>query len=176
MQLELRSAKTEDLQAVEGIYLSFLTQEETGPRWTVWQKGVYPTGETARQALEAGELYVLTDGGTVVGSVILNRKEPEEYASVAWTVPAEPGEALVIHTLCMDPERKGLGLGKAMVSHIIHEARAQGCRAIRLDTGSQNAPAVGLYKKMGFSLAGEGTILLDGQIPHKGHVFMEYGL
>ena len=33
------------------------------------------------------------------------------------------------------------GLGHAMVQFILDEARKQGCKAVRLDTGAQNIPA-----------------------------------
>lgn len=83
---------------------------------------------------------------------------------------------MVIHTLCIDPAQSGRGIGKETVRHILAEARRQSCKAVRLDTGGQNKPAIGLYQRMGFTLASSGSILLDGQIPHENHVFMEYPL
>lgn len=117
---------------------------------------------------------MLEDEEGFAASVTLDRNQPGEYAAIPWEYPAGPQEALVIHTLCIRPSRGGQGLGKRMVEFAIREAEHLGCQAVRLDTGAQNKPAIGLYTKMGFRLASSGTILLDGQIAHKDHVFMEY--
>ena len=48
------------------------------------------------------------------------------------------------------------GAGRAVLSHIIGEARARGYRRLSLETGSQDAfrPAQELYRSFGFSLCG----------------------
>ena len=63
-----------------------------------------------------------------------------------------------------------------MVQFILDEARKQGCKAVRLDTGAQNIPARSLYTKIGFHLAGTGSMAIGGVIPHDGHLFFEYVL
>jgi GNAT superfamily N-acetyltransferase len=42
-------------------------------------------------------------------------------------------------------------LGAPMLEAAIERARERGCRRIMLDTGSDNAPAVRLYERFGFS-------------------------
>ena len=172
-----RKATEADLDAVEAGYTELLTHEREHGAWTAWKLGVYPTRATARTALEAGELYVLElEDGSLPVSVILGRTQPEEYASIPWQIPADGDRALVVHTLCVRPSASGRGLGKETVRQILAEARRQGCAAVRLDTGSQNKPAVGLYTGQGFTLAGTGSVKLGGQIPHAGQVFLEHAV
>ena len=104
-----RKAAAADLDGVEDSYGEFFDHEETHHPWTVWKRGVYPTRQTAQQSLEAGSLYVLEEDGRILASVILNRDQPPEYAQIPWSCPAGPGEALVIHTLCVRPSLAGRG-------------------------------------------------------------------
>ena len=52
----IRLATAADLPAIESIYNAILDREEGGSVYTNWQRGKYPTIDTARQILEAGTL------------------------------------------------------------------------------------------------------------------------
>lgn len=171
-----RKATTADIDSVEQSYVEYLEYEQIHGAWTVWKLGVYPTRQTAEESVEKGTLYVLEDEDEILASIILNHDQAKEYESVPWKCDASGDEVLVLHTLCVRPSAGGRGIGKKMVQYSIEEARRLGCKTMRLDTGAQNKPAVGLYVKMGFDVVSSGTILLDGQIPHEGHVFLEYQL
>ena len=54
----IRKAVERDLPAVSAIYERIHRREEAGLGSTGWKRGVYPTRETARAALAAGELFV----------------------------------------------------------------------------------------------------------------------
>jgi putative acetyltransferase len=60
------------------------------------------------------------------------------------------GELKSMHTAV---EMRGRGLGRAMVIHLIAEARARGHRQVSLETGSMDAfiPARNLYMSAGFA-------------------------
>ena len=62
----VRKAVPADIPAVTAIYGALLDREERGELSTGWTRGVYPTEQTALDALAAGTLYVLEDGGTVI--------------------------------------------------------------------------------------------------------------
>ena len=61
----IRAAVSADLPGVAAIYDAILDREEAGPVYTNWQRGKYPTLDTARRALEAGSLYVGEENGTL---------------------------------------------------------------------------------------------------------------
>lgn len=58
----IRKATSADIPAVAAIYDALLRREEQGLLATGWMRGVYPTEQTAWDALDAGTLYVLEDG------------------------------------------------------------------------------------------------------------------
>ena len=49
----IRLATPADLSQAADIYEEILDREAQGPVYTNWQRGKYPTIDTARQALEA---------------------------------------------------------------------------------------------------------------------------
>lgn len=63
------------------------------------------------------------------------------------------GELKSMHTAA---EVRGRGLGRAMVTHLVAEARARGHRRVSLETGSMDAflPARNLYTSAGFTPCG----------------------
>lgn len=63
---------------------------------------------------------------------------------------AEHAEVKSMHTI---KGHRNQGIGRAMLCHLIGEARRRGYRQLNLETGSQDsfAPARGLYESMGFA-------------------------
>lgn len=161
----IRLASAADLPAISAIYDSILTREETaGPVYTNWQRGKYPTLDTARQPLEAGTLYVGEDDGFLWGVVNLNGIQLPEYAAIPWSIPAEPEQVAVIHTLCIHPAASGGGRAKQMVAFCEGEARHLGKTAMRLDTWEHNIPANHLYPTLGYRFAGSSEFFFQGFI------------
>ncbi len=169
----IRPATGQDLDGVLQGYEELLKHEEQHGAYTRWKRGVYPTKETAQTSLDEGTLHVLEQDGEICASVILNRVQPMEYASIEWKHEVAPDEALVIHTLCVRPSKSGGGMGRKMVAYAMERARQMGCKVIRLDTSARNRPAVSLYVKLGFDIVSSSRILLDGLIPDDDHLFLE---
>jgi len=160
----IRLATAADLPAVEAIYDAILTQEENGTVYTNWQRGKYPTIDTARQVLEAGTLYVGEENGTLWGVVNLNGIQLPEYDLIPWKIPAAPEQVAVIHTLCIHPVMSGRGYARKMVTFCEEEARRQGKTVMRLDTWEGNLPANHLYPAQGYSFAGATEFFFQGFI------------
>ena len=105
--MNIRPASAADLVAITAIYDAILDREEAGPVYTNWQRGKYPITDTARQALEAGTLYVGEGDGFLWGVVNLNGIQLPEYRQIPWSIPAQEDRVAVIHTLCIHPARAG---------------------------------------------------------------------
>ena len=152
----IRLATAADIPAVAAIYEAILDQEaESGINYTNWQKGKYPTIDTAKGILEAGTLYVGEDeDGTIWGSMNLNAIQLPEYVKIDWSIPATDDQVAVIHTLTIDPARKGHGLARKMSTFAEDTARAQGKTVMRFDTWEGNKPANHLYPAMDYRYAG----------------------
>ena len=160
----IRLATAADIPGVVAVYNAILDNEAaTGINYTNWQKGKYPTIDTAKSILEAGTLYVGVDeDGTIWGSMNLNAIQLPEYVKIDWTIPASDDQVAVIHTLTIDPSRKGHGLARQMITFAEDTARAQGKTVMRFDTWEGNQPANHLYPAMGYHFAGSTDFFFMG--------------
>ncbi len=65
------------------------------------------------------------------------------------------GSHVATATYLVDPEAQGLGVGRALVQHSLTQAKDSGYLAMQFNyVLSSNAPAVELYKKLGFAIVG----------------------
>lgn len=169
----MRQATVTDLDQIEeGYHEHFLHEKEHGA-FTVFQEGVYPTRKDAEKAFAEDALYVYEENGTVAGSIILNGHQPKEYEKIDWPNQVTADKVMVIHLLSVRPHMARKGIGSSLVNYAFEIARQHACAVIRLDTGAQNKPAVALYTKQGFQLAGTAAMQVGGAIPHDGHLFFE---
>ena len=152
--MEIRKATEADIPAVTAIYDALLDREEQGLLSTGWTRGVYPTEQTARDALAAGTLYVREDGGRVTAAAKRDQSQMAQYTQCHWQHDAPPEQVLVLHTLVVDPAVKGKGYGTAFVAFYERLARDTGRPYLRIDTNARNTPARTLYAKLGYTEAG----------------------
>lgn len=169
----VRKATSADINGIEKNYMELFNHEKKYGAFTAWKLGVYPTRETAEKALLHENLYVIEQANEICASMILNQVQPEEYNKIKWKYYAKPEEVIVIHLLCVPPLKGGCGFGTKMIQFAIQKGKQMHCKVLRLDTGSQNKPAITLYKKLGFELAGTTIMLIGGAIAHKNHLFFE---
>ena len=170
----IRKATPQDVNAVAELYNKAIDYEDTHVKYTSWQKGVYPTADTARLGQKNSSLYVCEQDGRIVASVILDTRQPPEYKKIKWLIDAAYNQALVIHTLCVDPELSGSGIGSSIVDFAKQLAVERGCLSLRLNTTARNFLASRLYERNGFETVAAQKILLNGQIHCGEHLFMEY--
>lgn len=153
-ELEFIQAEKDDLYEVGMIYERIhedLNQSINYPRWP---RGIYPTEESALEAIDKKELYILKDDNKIIGSVILNHDQDLGYENVDWQVLAKDNEVMVIHTLAINPLYKGKGYAGIMIRKIKQLAIWKDCLALRLDLTQGNLPARNLYQKHGFYFTG----------------------
>ena len=80
---------------------------------------------------------------------------------------------MVIHLLIVRPSMAEKGIATSLVKYAMELAGNNSCKALRLDTGSQNIPAVSLYKKLGFQIVATASMKVGNAIEHSGHLFLE---
>jgi len=51
---------------------------------------------------------------------------------------------------------RGRGLGRSLVQRVLERAAERGCARVELDTNEDNAAAIGLYERLGFSVTSKG--------------------
>ena len=170
----IRKATPQDISAIATLYDKAIDYEDMHVKYTSWQKGIYPTEHTAELAQNNGSLFVCEQNDRIVASVILDAHQPPEYRNIDWQVSATSQQVLVIHTLCVDPELAGSGIGSALIDFAKQLAKECNYLSIRLNTSVRNALAIHLYQKNGFEFIATQKMLLDGQIYCNEHLFMEY--
>lgn len=162
MEITFRKAEKRDLEAVGQIYENIFAAQENGGSYVGWVRGVYPTGQTAADALERDDLFVQEAAGRIVGAAIINRVQVDVYADVAWQYPAEDEQVMVLHTLVIEPAESGQGLGRAFVGFYEKYAAENGCAYLRMDTNARNVSARRLYAKLGYREAGVVPCVFNG--------------
>lgn len=172
MMTEIRRGIPADIPGIAAIYDRILAEEEAGRASVGWVRGVYPTESTALEALEAGELFVMTEDGRLAAAARINRTQVPVYAQVPWLWEAPAERVMVLHTLVVDPLQKGRGRGSAFVAFYEDYARERGCLCLRMDTNEKNAAARALYARLGYREAGTVPCDFNG-IPGVGLVCLE---
>lgn len=170
--MRIRLAKETDIDDIANTYIELLQYEETNGSHSNWKLNVYPTIDVPQSKIPTGTMYVLEENGEICASMVLNHEQAPEYFNVQWKYSAEDERVLVIHTLCIPPQKSGNGYGRKMVEFAKKYALEHNCRVIRIDTYAHNEPAKNLYKNNGFQIAGYGRILLQGLIDEE-QVYLE---
>ena len=158
----IRKAVQADIPAVAAIYDKLHTEEEAGRVTIGWIRGVYPTEDTAWQALSRGDLFVQEDSGRIVGAAIINQTQVDAYYGGPWLYEAKDSEVMVLHTLVIDPDAAGRGFGKQFVAFYEDYAIQNGCKVLRMDTNSRNLRARAMYAKLGYREAGIVPCVFNG--------------
>ncbi len=169
----IRPANTDDIEAIENAYNEHFEYELAHGAFTVFKKNVYPTRKDAENALKNNSLYVYIRENELCGSIIMDDKQPSEYRNICWSSRCGDKEVMVIHLLMVRPSMSGKGIAASFVKYAIELAESNSCKALRLDTGSQNIPAVSLYRKMGFEIVATAPMKVGDVIAHDNHLFLE---
>lgn len=148
--LTFRKAEARDLDAAEAIYDKIHAREDAGLTTIGWITGIYPIRQDAQNALDRGDLYVCELDGRVAASGIINQRQVDVYADGNWLYPAEDREVMVLHTLTVDPDLSGRGIGRAFAQFYEDCARQAGCTVLRIDTNERNIAARHLYANLGY--------------------------
>jgi ribosomal protein S18 acetylase RimI-like enzyme len=130
----VRRAELADAQAVGRLLHDFNTEfEEATP-------GPDRLAERIRQLLADGQTTILIGGAGPDGLAVLR------FRPAIWSENLE----CYLAELYVIPDRRGRGLGRALMSAAIEEARALGADHIDLNTSEDDVAARALYESLGF--------------------------
>lgn len=85
-------------------------------------------------------------------SFFVARKNSIAMGCVALVNEAAYGE---VKRLYVPDHARGLGIAKTLMAHLEEQAKAQGLRSVKLETGDKLAAAFILYKSLGYSICGK---------------------
>ncbi|MFE9776984.1 GNAT family N-acetyltransferase [Streptomyces sp. NPDC005775] len=171
MALDFRRADTADTAAAQDAYRRIIKHLAETVDFPHWHTENHPTPEEVRDWIGAGELYLATTDEGITGVVVLNHEAPDAYQTAEWSVNATDDEVLVVHALGVVPDHLGQGVARHLVHSAVEEARARGCRTLRLDTYVENIPARELYRRYGFTDLGEHVLHYEGTDLDRFHLF-----
>jgi len=137
--LTIRRAQDADFDGIWEIFHAVVAKGDT------YAYDPETTKEQARAIWMAPGLstYVALLDGVVVGTYILKANQPGLGSHVA-------NAGYMVH-----PSRSGRGIGRALCEHSLDEARRTGFLAMQFNAVvSTNEPAIALWRKMGFAVAG----------------------
>jgi GNAT superfamily N-acetyltransferase len=133
--LAVRRAEVTDAEAIARLLHDFNSEfgEPTpGPR---------ALAERVRYLLPAGEITVLLGGSGPDGLAVLR------FRPAIWTETLD----CYLEELYVVPDRRGRGLGRALMEAAIDLARREGAAHMNLGTGEDDVAARALYERLGFS-------------------------
>jgi ribosomal protein S18 acetylase RimI-like enzyme len=135
LDLTVRRAEVADAEAIAQLLHDFNSEFDDptpGPR---------VLAERVRRLLADGEIRVLLGGSTPDGLAVLRFR------------PALWADALdcYLEELYVVPDRRGQGLGRALMEAAIELARREGAAHMDLGTSEDDVAARALYERLGFS-------------------------
>ena len=111
----------------------------------------YPTREMAVQDIAAGNLFVLYDGETLIGTVSLIDHDDLDSLPV-WS---ESGKPAVLVRPGVTPALQHRGWGAKLLAHALKAAWNRGADSVRLLCGMENTRAFSMYRRADFAVRGE---------------------
>ena len=108
----------------------------------------YPLDETAARAAlvrlladdSLGRVWLIEDAGATVGYLVL---------CFGYSIEFHGRDAFIDEVFLLESHR-GRGLGAAAIEAVMDECRDLGVEAVHLEAEHDNAPAIALYRKLGF--------------------------
>ena len=95
-------------------------------------------------------MYVAELDGRVVATGIINKTQVNVYLECDWEYKAPEDRICVLHTLAVDPDVRGRGIGPAFVRFYEKTGKDWGCEVLRIDTNARNKRARKMYSSLGY--------------------------
>jgi ribosomal protein S18 acetylase RimI-like enzyme len=146
----IRLAKAQDLAAIVNLTAACVAHM-LAHGIEQWDE-IYPGAENILSDIAAATLHVLCVDDAIIGCVTVDDHADPPWQNLVWSAPGEPFAA--VHRLMIHPSQQGRGFAMKLMDHAETLARSRQCRAIRLDTFTQNPGALALYEKLGYCRTG----------------------
>ena len=134
----VRRATAAELSAVIALLLAQLREHGS----TLAEDEIAAAATALFEQPERGRFLVAVDGGAVIGMAALTS---------VWSLE-RGGVAVWLDELYVRPERRGRGIGQALLELSLASAREMGARAIELEVDREHARAENLYRRAGFDV------------------------
>ena len=117
-----------------------------------WIRKYFKMEEMDHKALDHPKEYILDNGGHIVVALY----EGEVVGVCALIKVAHPKYDYELAKMGVSPKAQGKGIGWLLGKAVIEKAKALGAKQLYLESNTVLAPAISLYRKLGFvKIAGE---------------------
>lgn len=107
-------------------------------------ESVFPTDRMSRRNFQdllrrgQGNVLVYEDGAAVLGDAVILYRRNSQTAR--------------IYSLVVAPAQRGRGIAQALLAAVEADARVRKCRLLRLEVRPDNAAALRLYERLGYTV------------------------
>mgnify|MGYP006422528681 CR=1 FL=1 len=115
-----------------------------------WDKN-YPTKEIFETDIKNNNLYFKKDANNILGFIVLNEKEADEYKNLDWKYD----NALIVHRLVVNVNYRKQKVASDLLSFAEKIAIKKYLYYLKTDTYIKNTPALRLFKKFNYEYIGD---------------------
>lgn len=169
----IRKGTLDDMPQIESLFDEHFQYQKKYESYTINQRGIFPSTEGLTNAVKNGVLYVREDDGEITAMIVLDNQQPPEFDNIDWLTKVPTDGAAVIHMVNTRPRHYRKGLAREFIAFAEDWGRENGCTVLRSECGSQNLPAVLMFKHLGFERVGVASIKVSGIVQADGHIFFE---
>jgi len=148
--MTVRRAHSADVGALIALMREFYA-ESGFPLDQQWARGAFTR---LIEDPELGCVWLAEHNDAPVGHTVLTLRYTMEHGAPSG----------YIDDLFVRPEFRRRGAARALLSALIAECRLRGCKALYVEVGDRNTPAMHLYEQMGLKPFQDGRVLLSGEI------------
>ena len=114
----------------------------------------YPSAEMLLSDIRNSYTYLVKEEGRTLAFFTSNSIcEDDVHDHIKWLYP--DSNYLILHRLCVEPQRQGQGIGQRILEQFEKRAQADGYDSIRIDVFATNETAIHIYEKFGYTRVGE---------------------
>jgi len=145
--MNIRLAELQDLDTVLNITrtCNLFMKSKGIYQWT--EK--YPSLSDFKKDFNRKELYVLEEGKSIIGCIVISTFMDEVYKPVKWLITNEANH-IYIHRIAVIPEKQGMGFAQQLMSYAEDYAKKNHYISVRLDAFSQNKRNLKFYEIRGY--------------------------
>lgn len=138
--IEIRPCTLNDLPAVQALLRQLAEVAEPTSTLTLEELEKTFLSMTAQPSFY--DNYVAMESMHVVGFISI----------IYYQTMFHQGGTALINELVVDRDRRGAGIGKALIARAVHEAKARGQDELEVATELDNEPASSFYRACGFDV------------------------
>jgi len=151
MSIKIRTGRRDELQEIMALIARCVKVMQAGGS-DQWDEQ-YPNRDVIGEDLQRGTLFVAEGNERILGIVVLDEHQDEQYGRIDWKQTEGPN--LMMHRLAVDPQAQGQGVARKLIEFAENYAVREGYTSIRLDTYNKNTAALKLYRGLGYDERGE---------------------